>query len=395
MNLEGETLTRTYKSMATFKSALEQYPSPRPFGVAWEYNDRRGRKWNITSFNEFCKGMQEENKNRRHFHEMIFPNRPCKLYFDLDDKKNEYKTEEEWNVEMEKIKTATLAKLKRKFNLENVKISEWTAHGSGVRSEHHVYDVWFENPSQVKKFVKELQLWLGCPKCLDMSPYASSHDGSTTSMRMPYCTKFKENRFFVPKGKENDAEFDLAKFCEGLICTCSNDPNHPLLPFPSKIWRYDTSVDKEVQLTGDERVNTIIDLTHPEMIEGLDRMVAWFERLYKHNKRVIIQKPVDPVTGKFELLFDPGIYCRRKDGVHDNNKTYLHGGFRSKYDIYAYTVCADASCRVPIRLKHRFPHIAFPQRLFSLVDRERIRVFENHKRLGEEKRASYSKKPNC
>jgi len=249
------------------------------------------KRYEIWDLNQFLI-YYENNPSKRHYHEIIYSNRPCRLFFDAEE---EGVTLEDWNNKMKEIDCVVKIYIKERYDIQVKQTGWWNSHRDGRMSSHLIYDCWFNSGPELKSIIEEIKTRLtpSTSNVIDMKPYAT--DGRK-GLRMPWSYKF---RLLYPLIPNENTEFDVKQFVSSLITVGSSGVN--LL-----------TVDDVV---ASKRTSMVRERTGLVTQEQVDRIHRWLKE----------EKEVKDIyeRGENEWSLKPGIYCPIKGDRHVSQCTFF------------------------------------------------------------------------
>lgn len=298
----------------------------RPFLVAHPENRfvvgqeraARGRSfWVYPDARSFVPDFVAEGKT---WHEYVVPDRPVKLYFDLDDKRKR----EGWSELEMAVSNCVTNALGR-----SPEMRVWEAHTEEKFSAHFVFpDVWFDCAASLSVFVKTIHAQLDRDDRMDVQVYTESAT-VFKSMRVPYCASYGKTNTLRPRG--GPAEFDESWFLESLI----THP-HDGVPDEGQLLRFavpDAVVARDIQEDED-----------PVRMLALEK-IERFIRVWWSLDKIELKQRLDAETGRWVWHVRPGLWCPIKKRRHLNNNTMIWGRMTCDSLVTLETFCLDGDCR--------------------------------------------------
>lgn len=254
------------------------------------------------------------------WHEYVIPDRPVKLYFDVEDKKKR----EGWDELIQNIHNAVCNALGR-----TPEMRVWEAHTEFKHSCHVVFpDVWFDGAASLAVFVKSIiHVQLDRDDRVDTQVYSESPT-VYKSLRMPYCPSFGKTNVLKPKG--GPQEFDTEWFLESLVTQGE-------IPDESLLLKYDVPAREGTAFVPDED-------TDPRHLQALENIESWI-KLYWCIDKVELKQKLDANTGKWLWHVRPGLWCPIKKRRHLKNNTMVRGTLYLDRFVKLETYCLDEQCR--------------------------------------------------
>lgn len=248
------------------------------------------------------------------WHEYVVPDRPVKLFLDVDDKKGR----DGWDELLQETHRAVRDLIGRECD-----VRIWEAHTPEKKSAHVVFPyVWFENAASLYEFMQTLHVALRKDDRVDMQVYSRT---AYKSLRVPYCSSVGKDNPLVPRG--GPPEFDFSRFTESLI-TQGEVVN---------AMRIEASIPARVDFAELDE--------DPDKIAAMSRIAAWIQEFWSVQK-LEVKHPLDRRTGRWVWHARPGIWCPIKRRRHARNNCMIRGTMvLFPYLVRMETYCLDADCR--------------------------------------------------
>jgi hypothetical protein len=280
--------------------------------LGYEKSESGARKYyTMPSFQALCDVMQTPKP--RYWHEYAFPDKPLKLFVDVDDKSKR----EDWDAFLTKLQ-AHVAEMVEHALPPRV----WTAHTPDKLSAHLIWpDVWFDRPATLAAFAKRLYERLERDPRMDLAPYSAND--VFKSLRTPYsCKRGKDGYPLLLEPHRNPA-FDPALLLESLLT--HGEPSRvitgdaPLMQFPTA--KPDAA---------------------PHRLQALDRIAAWIQTFWG-VRRIATCKPLQE-DGTWVWRLNPGVWCEVQQRKHASNETMLRGKLVADALVRVELYCLDPQC---------------------------------------------------
>ena len=278
----------------------------------------------------FAKAVK--NHTHRYFHEYAFPNRPVKVYFDLDDDENL----PDWEDFVSRV-SSTAREL---LNAPNEEIIRLNADCPEKQSAHLIFpEKWLDSPASLHSFVCDVKSRIDGDKRLDTQPYSSDPD-VLKSIRAPWCTSYRRTNVLLPEG-ETALVFNEAVFLKCLV-THGVPSNVSTYSNPRLVIRAPHTLD-----------------TDPVKIKIMRRIEEWI-KMFWNVKRVDVSAPLDVVSGGWVWTVHPGIWCPKKRRRHNSNGSMIRGRILHDRIVEIETFCFDIDCKKWIKHEMDWTAIGFP-----------------------------------
>lgn len=319
--------------LAQFVKKLNESPNPSDILVSFEVYKATQKKcvydYKIITLEQFLKDLSSSTTYNC-YHEIIFGNKPCRLFIDLDAKPLDIKQEEEI---INQIKTIMAIKFFESYNIPLPDPIILSSSRQDKTSLHMIWPIWFEQACMIRNFILNV-----FPTPLEhgivIDPQVYPSDVLThRTLRMPYSGKLipSRNKSCFPcipwKGTPN---FDQNIFIKA--CLTFNQNHHPL--FSPCVPTVSGDILKKNPFT----VNTNLDYS------VVNKVIEWFIIMYNISSISNISSKED---GSFS--FRCRIYCFIAGRVHKSNGAYINGLSNSSIT----QVCMDEECRGKT-YKHEF-----------------------------------------
>lgn len=261
-----------------------------------------------------------KRKSKMYWHEYLVPNRPVKLFVDLDDKR----MLPGWDDFVRGVRDNVDALLETKPAPPHV----WTAHTATKYSTHLIWsDVWFDCTATLRAFILDLDERMRRDERLDTSVVSAT---GYKSMRVPYSSKMHMNNPLVPL--DGPCEFNAERMLESML-TVGRLPDSRLL----------TSVEFPcVEHARRVRAIGTVDES-PIRKEALDRLESWIKRHWG-VKKIKATSDLNADTGEWIWYLTPGVWCPRARRMHASNNMYLRGRMSLDCLVQIETLCLDPGC---------------------------------------------------
>lgn len=287
------------------------------------------------------------------WHESIHPDRPCKLFLDIDRKGLSI---EKGEIELLAIKQEIAARLEKRLGITPAPEPLILDASTPIKySVHLIYPIWFETPRHICEFLHEM------PFDIDRQPYPIND--TPTFMRFAFSKKVGKENYLIPRWRPDvGIVFDLEVFCQSTITLWSeSDAYKRLLPRPEHIYSLELDVYKSVGAGSGSwgRGNYV---TQGPAHDAANRILNYIQRMISCDSSKIKFKYLKvKENGSWECVATPPLFCHLKGMQHKSNNTYI-GSSDSKHVWYR---CPDANCRVTIFLPIDFTEVVSPNALPS------------------------------
>lgn len=284
--------------------------------------------------------VDEFRRARGTWHEYVIPDRPVKLFFDLDDRKKR----EGWEELLRSVHNCVANALGREPEMR-----VWEAHTAAKLSCHLVFpDVWFDCAASLAVFAKDVHARLGRDDRIDTQVYTES-PAVFKSLRAPYAASPGRDNHLRPRG--GPAEFDADWFVESLVTQGE-------VPDASLLLKFEAPPREGSAFVPDED-------TDPARLAALARVEAWL-RLYLCADKVVLKQKLDAGTGRWLWHVTPGLWCPFKRRRHLKNNTMVRGTMTLDRFVRLETYCLDEQCcRWVENRDYDWGAIAFPMYAYN------------------------------
>jgi hypothetical protein len=310
---------------------------------AWKYE-----AWNFDMFCDFY--INDITESDRLYHDVIDPNDPCRLHFDLD---YEGTDEMKFLSKVNELELAVKEFLSSHFGtcMERPPI-KWTCSRPGKFSMHLVYDqVWFSTGIQCVHAVKEILKICPPEDIIDEKIYSMR---TRKNFRLPYSIKLdkrnddKSSPPFIPFGGLNGDKIDVDLLLRSFL-TYRNTKRTGY--FSQRIEPLPTT------LLCTQNTPTLLPFIVKQTFEYHNNgdIKRWVEDHFD-AKRIYDRTE----NGRIALIIVPGIVCPMKRDRHTSNNTLFH----CCSSTTAYFFCPD--CRVSWKLWYNLKFLGGNQSYPSL-----------------------------
>jgi len=327
-----------------WKSLQQSSDEPHCFvGKEVRYADGSGSYYmpEIYTLAKFRKHMEHPLTDRTH-HEYISPEDPCRLYVDIENRKETLCTDPIACERTLKRIIELLAKFYQehfgKELLDKPMILDATRYPEKF-SIHLIFsNTWFRTPMHCKRLAEAVQ------ECameedfgviqIDLGCYWAS---APRPFRLPYNWKLGDkSRYFVPRGHSPEFSWDLFLQC----CVSSS--------FAQPENEFDINEYPDIQALSLPRAaiaNSVPSWSDESDVIRLEAVVFMLRVMYGEDIRIVRKQ----LTGTgFRITFSPGFYCasrvRRKgcgNGYHKSHYTFITSD--NWKDVYAG--CPSNECK--------------------------------------------------
>lgn len=263
-----------------------------------------------------------ESDKPRYWHEYYLPDKPVRLYMDVDDK------------QMLPTWDAFIAKLCSKVN--ELLQAEYTPivlqnHKPNKFSVHLLWPKWFETPRHLHAFMTLIKAAVDNDERLDMAVYSKSSK-TAGCLRSPYSEKRDSPGALIPAGAS--PEFDRVKFLESLITygnTAENMISSEWFPIAPS-------------------TRALVHDTNEFRAKALERLEEWLREFWGVD-RVLETQALDVNTGEWIWTMQPGVWCTKARRRHVRNRTMLRGTIAFDAVASVELMCLDPECKEWIACK--------------------------------------------
>jgi hypothetical protein len=292
--------------------------------VARQIDKEHKCKYEVWNFNDFCDYYRKLPRPERHYHEMIYGSKPCRVYFDLEWKTLPLISLPVWDALLKELHELLGKQLKQEIGQPCI----WKAHRKERLSCHVYYNVWLENAHSMKYLIYLLKTKASdrLKQILDEQVYPSL--GSRKLLRLPYSSKFEDAAVevvhpMIPNDDDGTdpfghGPFQLELFCSSLV-TCFPTENLVRIPIPKEL--------------------IAANHQNSEASAGLRSipLVAITKWLQEHMG---VTKLYPTANSSNTFIIYPGVYCAAHNQSHTNNRTFItfHNRKRSQFSCPACKV---------------------------------------------------------
>ena len=252
----------------------------------------------------------------RFWHELIYPNQPCRLFLDCE------KTLKDGDVVDQSAYILGIHELMQTQIPDKLLPTPLIicATRESKFSVHLIWDFWMRTPGNIHAIAKVVGKTPLQGVTVDLQVYPMGD--KPTTLRMPFCNKKTENCMLLPEGH---TEFDPEVFCKHLLTFTDKASNKwPLPKRPTELYGEPLESKKKQRIDG--------EVTADKRFSAL-RWLALTAPMFK------------PMGADFysDGSWDchSSLFCAHLNKWHNSNKTYLHCD--SKGILTA--CCADIECR--------------------------------------------------
>lgn len=261
-----------------------------------------------------------ESNNEFFYHEMIFGDKPCRLFLDCDGP--------ELSIDDEEIFITEIKNRVRSLFLETFFTSVGepmiiAANRKGKSSFHVIWDVWFERAMMLENMIKK---WFPEPIMgmnIDKMVYPKIRTPQT--LRLPYCLKLVEKVGKYPclPWKNSSSLFSRDIFIKACLTYTSEQCEGFSTPSTLYSWVIDDPKTKFIEspTSSDER--------------NLRIVIGWFELMYK-----CVQINQWSVREDGSFSFRCRMFCPIANRVHKSNGIFV---FATKFGSLHH-ICMDEEC---------------------------------------------------
>lgn len=264
------------------------------------------------SFIDDVRGTIHQNT----WHEYMLPDRPVKMYFDLDDKD---KTPG-WDDLIERLKGCIVNGLGY--------TPEFLMEDASSESKHSMHlkcpDAWFDRPASLSVFARTVHTQLDRDKRIDMHVYTESST-ACKCLRMMYCPSYGKTNILKPRG--GPAEFNVEWFMRSML-TQGECVNPIRLAIPDRVY---TPHEFEED----------VDPVHARALDNIERVIRTTWCL----SHVDSKQRLDARTGVWVWHVRPGLWCPIKKRRHAHNNAMIRGTLVGEAYVKLETFCLDDECR--------------------------------------------------
>jgi hypothetical protein len=284
-----------------------------------EFETRNGGHCCVeVTFDHFMSSLIKNQHLVKYFHEVIWPDKPCRFYLDCDRDLQPNETIDETAF----ISNIT-KQVKHLFPTSCAEPAIIQCHRPTKFSIHLIWtDIQCVTPRDVCSYAKKLSTLQNVT--IDIQAYPCGTSPKT--LRMPWCQKMEHPGFpFLPKGSSR--AFDPEMFCKCLVTFNPEDSLKWKIPAP------------ELFVVGTERPlhsmeNHFQDHSIPPIIQS---SLRWMEQSIPGFSSSYFK--LNTSNGDWECICS--MACPQMGKVHKSNATYLHGQINGRM----YFRCCNFECR--------------------------------------------------
>lgn len=313
--------------------------------VAVIRNVSQNRRYEFWQLDAFVQHYKRDLRPYDRFHqEIIYPDRPCRCYFDLESNMDStcLITSEEWTVTLQLLDT--LVKESFKQTVEKLVVPEpqyWHAHRKDKMSTHVIYDIPVSCPNDVR-FIGEYcrEQSKGKLECIDFKVYPS-FEGGLKQLRLPYSSHFyaanqQELVHALLRDPKSPNEIvDVEALKKSFVGFYGSD-------IPDEIYQIaDASLHSRIDRN--PNVRSVFASLPEETLQHVDRQIQDFRKwLHVHKKA---GNQAVPKTGNDTKTWRvDDIFCEVIGRRHKGNGAMATLTFNCKGEVISCTLkCLDCS----------------------------------------------------